>query len=811
MQTLWQDIQYGWRGLQRQPAFTSLAVVTLALGIGAATSIFSVIQNVLLDPFPYTDAHRVVQIQIHDTDSARPGGRSMFQVPEFLDYQEQSHVFDDVIGGTQEDVLHATAEGTEQFTGGAVTVNMFHFLGVAPVLGRGLTPDDAKPAAPPVFVMAYKMWSSRFNLDPGVVGRVFTLNGVPTTCVGVMPKRFTKNAADLWRPIVLNRADPEVRDRYFNFQAKLKPGVSLEQARADVDVIARRVAQLYPKNYPKQFSVNLVSWVDNIVGQFRTTLYTLAAAVGLLLLIACSNVANMLLARGTAREREIAIRNSLGATRARVIRQLLVESVLLAVGGAVLGCLLAFNGMRSLVLLIPDGFIPREAEIRINTPALVFSVVLAMATALVFGLVPALQTARRNMVDALKDAGKGMGSGFRGGKLRSALIVTEVALSLMLLAGAGLLMRSFVKLQTIDLGLNPDNILYARLPLPRGQYDTAEAKQRFFRALLQRLHALPGVVVAAETSTLPPYGGIRSEMDIPGKPQVERRETLFQLVSEGYFPTLGLRLVRGRTLSEVDVNDARLVAVVNQTLVNRYFGNEDPVGQRIGLSFLATLPPAARVADPVFEIIGVISDAKNQGVQDPAMPEAFIPYTLTGAFERGILVRTSTEPEAMLNSIRREIWAVDRNVALTLTGSLNSFLTRFTYASPRFTLVLLGVFAGVGLLLVAIGVYSVISYTVSRQTQEIGIRMALGASRGVVLAMIVRMGLRLIVVGAAIGLAASFGVTRVIANQLWGVSPHDPLTLAAVVSVMLLAGLAACYVPARRATRVDPMIALRYE
>jgi putative ABC transport system permease protein len=823
MQTIWQDVRYGWRGLVRQPGFASLAVLTLALGIGAATTVFSVIQNVLLDPFPYVDADRVVTVQIRDVTSARPGGRNFFQVPEFLELQEQSHVFEEVTGGTNEDVLQATDEGTEQFVGGAVTANNFRFLGVAPVLGRGLTPDDVKPGAPPVFVMSYKMWLGRYNLDPGVLNRTFVLNGVPTICVGVMPARFTKLAADLYRPIVLNRGDPQVNRRFFMFQARLKPGVTFQQAEADVDVIARRLAKEYPDRYPKQFVVRIVGWVDSIVGQFKTTLYTLAAAVGLLLLIACTNVANMLLARGAAREREMAIRLSLGASRLRVVRQLLIESLLLAVLGAVVGCLFAYGGIKALVTLIPEGLIPREAAIRLNVPVLFFSLAIAMCTAILFGLAPALQGAKRDMVEPLKSSGKGVAGGFRRAGLRNAFVVVEVALSLMLLAGAGLLMRSFVNLQRVDLGLNPDNILVARLPLPRGQFGTAAAKQRFFEPLLQRLHALPGVVAATETSTLPPYGGIRSDVDIPGKPQTEKRLALFQLCSEGYFATLGLRLLRGRTLSREDVTDARRVAVVNQTLVNKFFSPfdtstggargsaEDPIGQRITFNLLATLPDGGAVPDPVFEIVGVISDARNQGIRDPPMPEAFIPYTITGAFERGILVRTATAPEALLNSVRREIWAVDRSVALTNTGTLKGFLTQFSYAEPRFALVLLGIFAGVGLVLVAIGVYSVIAYTVSRQTQEIGLRMALGARRVDVLGMIIRMGLGLVAVGMGIGLLASVAATRVLASQLWNVSPRDPMTLVIAVAVMTLAGLAACYFPARRATRVDPMVALRYE
>jgi len=389
-------------------------------------------------------------------------------------------------------------------------------------------------------------------------------------------------------------------------------------------------------------------------------------------------------------------------------------------------------------------------------------------------------------------------------------VIVEVALSLTLLAGAGLLMRSFLALQNVDLGLNPDNILVARLPLPRGQYDTAAAKQQFFQTLLPRLHALPGVVAATETSTLPPYGGIGTEIAIPGKTPTERWDAIFQLCSEGYLPTLGLKLIRGRFLSDVEVNAARRVAVVNQTFVNKYFGPEDPIGQQVRLKMLETLPTEA-VPNALFEIIGVISDAKNRGIQDPVGPEAFIPYTVTGAFERGILVRTERAPEALLNSVRKEIWAVDRGVALTMTGTLNDFLKQFSYAGPRFSLVVLGIFASVGLVLVAMGIFSVVAYAVSQQTHEIGIRMALGASPASVLRMVGGFGLRLIGTGIVFGLVASYFAIRLIASQIWGIPKYDPLTLAAVVGAMVLVGLAACYFPARRATSVDPLVALRIQ
>jgi putative ABC transport system permease protein len=811
MQTFWQDLRYGARMLLKNPGFTLLAILTLALGIGSTTTIFSAIYNILLDPFPYTDAHRMVAILIRDTSSSRPGGRGSFQAPEFLDYNEQNHVFEDVVGVTGGDVLYNGGEGMEQFSGGYVTPNTFSFFGVPAQLGRAITPGDARPGAPPVFVMAHKLWVKRFNLDPTILGKTFTLNGAPTTLIGIMPPRFTFYGADLWIARAMERGDPRANRDYWYFLTKLKPGVTIQQAQADIELIARRLAQVYPDNYPKNFSVQIVSFVDSIIGPFRKTLYTIAAAVGLLLLIACSNVANMLLARATAREKEMAIRSALGAGRMRLVGQLLTESFLLALGGAIAGCLFSYAGIKGLVTLVPEyGVVPSEVEIRLNLPVLLFSLATAVGSAVLFGLVPALQTVRKDMVEPLKDGGKGASGGFRRGRLRNTLVVFEVALSLVLLSGAGLLMRSFVKLQQADLGFNPENILCARLPFPRGQYTTAAEKQRFFDQLLSRLRALPGVVAATETTALPPYGGIGSEIEIVGKTHTEKWRAIFQLCSEGYFPTLQLRTLRGRTLSETEVNGARKVAVVNQTFVNKFLGNEDPIGRMVKINMLESMPESP-VRDPVFEIIGVISDAKNQGIREPPMPEVFVPYTVTGAFNRAIMVRTSPPPLSLLNNVRREIQAVDPNIALTFTGSLEDFLKQFSYAEPRFSLVMMSVFASVGLALVALGVFSVIAYTVARRTQEIGIRMALGAGSAHIVWMVLRMGLWLVGLGVGIGLLASFAVTQVIANQLWGVSPRDPVTLGAVIAVVALATLAACYFPARRATKVDPLITLRSE
>jgi putative ABC transport system permease protein len=807
MHSLWLDLRYGWRGMRGSPGFSALAIVTLALGIGAGTTMFSVIKNVLVSPFPYREADRITAVAIHDLANSRPGGRQGFRPAEYIALRDQNHVYSEDIGGGNEDVLWTTPDGTEQFDGAYVTANTFLSLGVPAQLGRVITPEDGKPGAPPVFVMAYKMWEKRFNRDPRILGRTFVLNGTPTALIGIMPKRFTKRGADLWRVLDPVRADTE---HWYVFQARLRPGVTLKGAEADLQPIAQRLAEENPKNFPKRFKVEVTSYADSIVGQFKRTLLTLGAAVALLLLIACANVANMLLARSTARDREMAIRAALGASRWRVVRQLLLESFLLALGGMVLGSVLAWGGTKALVTYIPDGAIPKEAEIGLDRAGLLFSLGLAGVTAMLFGLAPALQMARQDIAVPLKEAGRGVSGGFRRGRLRSALVVVELALSLVLLTGAGLMMRTFVTLYTTDLGFDPTHILVARLPFPKGQYQTAAEKQRFFSQLLPRLKALPGVVDATETASLPPYGGIGTEIEIPGKTHTERWQAQYSLVSEGYFRVVSAKLRRGRFLEESDVAGARRMAVVNQTLVDKWFGHEDPIGRQIQIQRLAQAPGPAG-GKVIVEVVGVMADMKNQGIQEPVQPELLVPYTLTGDWERGILVRTAVSPMALLNPVKREIWSVDRNVATTMTRTAEDFLSDFSYAQPRFVLLVLGIFAGTALGLVAVGVYSVIAYTVSRQTHEIGIRMALGAGRSDVIAMVLRMGLWLIGAGMAMGLAASLVVNKVLASELFGVTARDPATFAVVAVVVIAAGAAACWFPALRATRVNPVVALRFE
>jgi predicted permease len=809
MQSLWQDLRFSFRVLARDWHFALIAALALALGIGATTAIFSVIENVLLDPFPYTDSQRLMNVMVRDLENRRGGGRTAFTIPEFLDIEQHTRSFDRIIGIDQLDVLYAHGDGTEQLSGASVTTNAFQALGMKPLLGRYITPEDGKPEAPAVFVMSYKMWLKNYNLDPSVLGKSLILNGQPRTMIGIMPPRFTLSGADLWLPLVLSRSDPTANTHYIWLLGHLRRGLARTDAASEMRVIIQRLAKQYPRLYPKRFSIEIETLTETVVGQFRSMLFILMAAVSMLLLIACSNVANLLLARATAREREIATRASLGATRSRLVRQLLAESLVTALAGGVLGCIFAWIGLKGLVAIIPDRTIPDEAVIQLNSTVLLFALGAALITAILCGLAPALHATRKDLMEPLRGASKGSGGGFRHGKLRASIVIAEIALSLVLLTGAGLLMRTFFALQSVELGINPKNILVARLPLPKGQYTTGPQKALFFRKVLQCLNSLPGVVAATETSTLPPYGGIPSEIEIPGKTHSEKWRGLFQLCSEQYFRTLGFRHVAGRLLSEQEVFAGRKVAVVNQTFVHKFFGNDNPIGRSVRLVDLATYPDP--IADPTFEIIGIVADAKNQGLQEPVMPELFLPYTVTGFGERGVLVRTSVEPMSLLNAVRKEIWAVDRNVALTLTGTLEDFMKKFSYSGPRFGLLLLSIFAVNGLVLVGIGVYSVMAYSVSRQTHEIGIRMALGAMQGNVIRLILRTGFQLIIAGLIIGLLASLGVTHLIAQELWGVSPYDPATLVSVVCVLIGVGLAACFFPARRATRIDPLVALRYE
>jgi putative ABC transport system permease protein len=815
MESIQQDLGYALRNLRKTPGFAIVAVLTLALGIGASTAIFSVLENVLMEPFPYADSDRYMCIQIHDTDRNEPGGRNVLLGPEFLDYVEQNHVFDRVIASTDSGVFYRSGEGTQLLDGSLVTPGTFEFFGMSPLLGRVMQPADYEPGAPPVFVLRYKTWLKEFGGDRTILNKTFVLNGTARTLIGIMPPRFGWGDADLWIPgkpsrTAENTPHAAASRQYWFFVGHLKPGVSPKQAVADMTVIANRLATTYPGYYPKHFSVEIPSLTDTVVGRFRTTLYIVFAAVALLLLIGCGNVANLLLARATTREKEFAIRSALGASRLRLILQLLVESLILAAGGAVLGTLLAWGGLKFLVALAPQDFIPAETVIRLNSAVLLFSLGLTFLTALTFGLVPALTAAGKNLQEPLRDAGKGLGGSFRHGQLRNVVVVMEVVLSVTLMVSAGLLMRSFVALREVHLGFATDHVLLAKLPFPEGRYKTAEQVAGFYRPLLLRLEELPGVVAA--TVSLPeeiPYGGLGSRVEIPGKTHSEQWGAMIQLCSKGYFPVLKIPFLEGRSFTEAEVNGAGKLAVVNQTFVKRYLPGDNPIGRQVRITLLAEFED--KVPEPMFEIIGVVADAKNIGLQDPPMPEIWIPYTVTGSISGGILMRTAKDPLTMLNTVRHEVWATDPNVALTHADSVEGYISQSSYATPRFGFMLMTIFGVIGLILVTIGVYSVLSYTTARRTHEIGIRMALGAQGCDVLAMVIRIGLQLVAVGVGIGLLVSVALGRIVATQLWGVSAYDPWTLTWVPVVLLATGFLACWFPARRAARVDPLVALRYQ
>ena len=807
-----QDFRYSTRTLFKDRRFALLAIFALALGIGASTVVFSVIYDGLLNPFPYRDASGISIFQIHDVSRRGKGGRGIFSFDEFLDYREQNHVFSDMVGTGNLNVLYESAGGAQEFPGAFVTTNTFPFLGVKPLIGRWLTDNDGKPGAPPVFVMSYRCWKEQFGGDPKLLGTVFMLNGVSRTLVGIMPPRFRYFGSSVYLPLGLYRGAADSvneygRPRYLVAEERRKPGVTLQAVAADIDVIAKRLAAVYPKDYPKHFTIWTDSLASDVVGDSKQMLYVLLAAVGALLLIACSNVANLLLARATVREKEIALRASLGAGQGRLVRQLLVESFVLAAAGGVLGCVMAYGGVQVVAATIPP-ILPGEAALELNSAVLLFAFGITVITILACGLAPAIHSMRGSLSMRLSGSGKGSSGGFRHGKLRATLVIVEVALSIVLLAGAGLMMRTLYALTHVSLGFDSSNVLAASVTLPQGTYTTVAEKKAFFQQALTRIAALPGVTSAAETISLPPYNSGRSEVTVPGTTHTEAWDTLFDVCSEDYFKTLHIPLLRGRLLSHGDVDSGRFVAVVNQTFARNYLG-DDPLGRKFKFNVFDTI--AQTPHDAYFEVVGVVSDVKNQGLQDAPMPQAYVPYTITAYANRAIIVKTAVAPLSLLKNVREQLWAVDRNVAIGSAGTLDSYLDQFSYAQPRFGLVSIGAFASIGLLLAAIGVFSVMAYAVSLQTHDIGVRMALGAQPSDILRMVLRKGMVLVIAGSVAGVATGLAVTRLLSSQLWGVSASDPLTFSIVVLVVVAVGAAASFMPARRATCVDPLVALREE
>ncbi len=792
------DLQYAVRTLVGAPGFTGVAVLTLALGIGSVTIIYSVIHNILLDPLPYPNSDRLVNLLVQDLATGRM--RGVFPADEFLDYQDGSSVFEDVVGTLGVGMVYTDRERAELLRAVWVTPNFFDFMGLEPLIGRVPMAEDVRPDAPPVAVLRHSAWVNYFGGASDIVGRTIVLNGEPRTIVGVMPPRFTWHAGEVWIPQKIDRGD---RTSVRNFQARVKPGVTPEQAEAELNLIAARRAPQHPKEYPDKFQIKVVNVIEFTVGGFSTVLYTILSAVALLLLIACCNVANMLLARATVREREMTVRAALGASRWRIVRQLLVESLLLSVAGAAAGSLLAYAGLDALVSVLPQGPLPGEVEIALDGAALAFSLGTAVLSALLFGIAPALYSARRDLVAGLKSGGKGVAGG--RGRLRNVLVAAEVALSLVLLLGAGLLMRTFISLARVDLGFDPARILVVPLAFAPGAYATPAEKHRFYEQALQRISALPGVVAASASSFFPPdFGPSRNEVEIPGRPRSDRSPAVVQSTTEDYFQTMGVRVVRGSSLPTLAVGDVPRTAVVNRTLAIRYFNGEDALGKHITLS-------STGVGDRLLEIVGVVEDVKNQGITAAPVPHVYLPGVTTAGGSPLILVRTTTDPLALLNAVRGEIALLDPHVALRQPGSLQDIVQRVAFDQPRFSLIVLAIFAITGTLLVAVGVFSVMAYTVSQMTKEIAVRVALGASQWHAMGAVLKVGVPLLATGAAAGLLANLVTSRLIANQLWHTSPNDPLTLAVATGVIAVVALAACYIPARRAMSIDPMVALRHD
>ncbi len=813
-ESLVRDIRLGFRTLTTTRSLSLIAILALTLGIGASTIMFSVIYSVFVDALPYKNFNRLVVFKVQNLASVGGWkGRDFFLPDEIRAFRGQNHVFEETIAYNGVRLQYDSGKTIRYWPfGELVTSNTFDFLGVSALLGRTLLPEDGRPGAPPVFVMNYHFWQSQFAGDSKILNTSFILNGVPTTLVGIMPPHFNAFNGNFWMPLGNDQGGGQVMGR-------LKPGVSVKTAAADLNAIAHHVQHTNPSEafpLPERFAIVSQTLLDSLVGSFKKTLYALFAAVLLLLLIACSNVANLLLARATTRERELAMRSTLGATRARLIQQLLAEGFVLALAGCFAGCATAYFGLKLVVALIPVQALPVEISIRMNAPVLLLAVGITLLTTLLCGLAPTLHVMSVDLQPRLAGSNKASSATLRHTKLRSTLVVGEVALSILLLIGAGILMRSFLILTRPDLGFDPKNVLFFRLSLPKAYNTdvdvTRQKKNALTRQILDRLQALPGVTAVSESMLEPPLQSDFSDTIIPGKPHIERWETHEEACSSGYFQLLGMSLLRGRLFSEDDEAAARFVMVVNETFAHQYFPNEDPIGHKVKLEVLdRTFLDAPH--DTYFEIIGVVRDFKMRDFESPSwrfFPRAFIPYSVQGFSWRTYMARTARDPTTLLNTIGKEIEAIDPNIVLSASGTLERSLKEF-YRGPQFELVTLAAFAFIGLLLVLIGISSVMVYTVALRTHEIGIRMALGAHPTTILGMVLAAGLRLITAGVAIGLLLSYVGAHLLASEVSGISVKDPWTFAVVAVAVMIVGLLTCLFPAWRAAHVDPVIALRYE
>ena len=817
------DLHHAWRSLKRDFRFSLLAVIALALGIGCSTIIFSIVYNGVLHPFPYYGGDRLVALWVQDL--ARPATeksshRVLFTLPEIGAFRGANHTLEDIVGWGNWFVLYSKPEGTESLHGCRVTPNAFEFFGVKPLFGRLPTPADAKPGASPVVALSYKLWRRLFHGDRGVIGSQIILEGGKFTVVAVMPPRFTPDGADLWALVTpeMEVFDPhqERVDReptFFFATGRLKPGLTPAAAGADLDPVAHRLASLDPRLYPKRFAVEPRLLNDAVVDDFKAVAFFLVAAVAMLLLISCGNVANLLLARATAREREMALRASIGATRGRLVRQLLTEALVLAGAGCLAGCLLAGAGLKLVGIYMPYR-IPAEADLSLNWTVLTFALLVSLVSVFLCGLSPALHAIHGNYAGKLAAVGVAPSS-LRQSRIRSALIVGEVALSATLLIFAGLAIRSFHALTHVQFGFDPSRVLSAGLTFPKGHYATAAEKRAYFTQVLQKVSVVPGVTAAATSVMIPlkhAWGSwltLAGAASVPRGPQDrERPGAILDLCSEDIFRIFDLQLVEGRLLSSDDIISGRRVAVVNQAFVREILGGQDALPHRFKLDIFE---PESRRGDPYFQVVGVVSDVRNRGLEGPPFPQVYIPYTISGGGDRDLMIRTSVDPLSVLDPVRERVWAVDRGVAFADPEGLNSILSRVYFAAPQFGVFAIGAFAAVGLLLVVIGVFGLMAYTVRLQNHEIGLRMALGAHRRSILKMVLRRGMRLTSAGVIIGSVVALGAAYWLRGQFFALSPADPLTYLAACALLTIVGLLACWVPARRATRVEPMTTLRYE
>jgi putative ABC transport system permease protein len=820
MGTLWQDLRYGARMLRRNPGFAIVAILTLAIGIGANAVIFSVVNGVLLRPLPFPDSKRIVTVW--ETDANRNVVHGTASAAELLDWQDLNHSFQD-LSGWRALYFTITDNGEpEQVWGSQISGNFFRTLRVSPVVGRDFTAEDEQPGHEQVVILSYALWQRHYGGDSRIIGKTIALDDEPFTVIGVLPRDFTLYGTlpeyEIWKPFAFNRTQLDRENHELVIFGRLRDKVALQQAQTEMETIQTRLKEQYP-GIDQKNGIRVVGFHDELIKPLRPGLLLLLAAVGFVLLIACANVANLLLARASVREREIAIRASLGAGRKRILAQMLTESVLLAIVGAVAGIALAYAGLQALHLVMPPaagrGQIPHVDWIVINGRVLGFTFLIALFTAVIFGLAPAIQVARSELYESLKEGSRGSTSGRRSHFARSVLIVSEVAFSLLLLVGAGLLVRSFALMMSENLGFNPSKLLTMQVFLPEAHYATVPSIVNFDTAVIDRVSALPGVVSASAVNFLPLTGWTAfCDFDIAGRASPVSGEHFtaeYRVADWRYVRTMGMVLKEGRDFGASDGPDSQGVVMINETLARRYWPNEDPVGKQIQLQFSATLRPwDAQTRQGWLTIVGIVGDIRDWSWAEPKVAQIYLPATQNASKIMRLVVRSDGDPTLLTDAVRRVVESVDRNQPVTEVSTMNEFLA-IVMAQRRLNMALLAFFAAIAAILAAMGIYGVMSYAVTQRAHEIGIRMALGAEPRNVLRMIVSEGMKLAALGLIIGLVAAIIVTKYLESQLYGIRARDPLTFVTVAVGLALVALAACYFPARRATRVDPLSALRYE